>query len=186
MTPSMTPSIVARQYAHAAYAVVHRSGTTEEFGQQLQLFADLVSGNADLRNAFESVVVTRHAKRAVIEALAERAGLGAGPLLRLFALMAENDRLALLPAVATAFNNRAMEGAGVVRAELVSAQPIDGERQAALARALGAVTGRQVEVTGRVDESIIGGVIAKVGGTVYDGSVASHLERMRQRLLAEA
>jgi len=55
-----------------------------------------------------------------------------------------------------------------------------------LASALGAATGRRVEVTGRVDESILGGVIAKVGGTVYDGSVASQLERMRQRLVTEA
>jgi F-type H+-transporting ATPase subunit delta len=54
-----------------------------------------------------------------------------------------------------------------------------------LARALGQATGRRVDVTGRVDESIIGGVIAKVGSTIYDGSVSRQLERMRQRLTTD-
>lgn len=182
----MTANALARQYANAAYDVVRKIGRVEQFGQQLQAFADLVSTHDDLGNALESVVVPRQAKREVIAALASHAGQLSGELERLFALMADNDRLSLIPAVARAFRARAMDEAGVVRAELISAQPLDDDRQAALAAALGTVTGRQVEVTGRVDESIIGGVIARVGGTVYDSSVASQLERMRQRLATEA
>ena len=182
----MTTNAVARQYAHAAFDVVRRIGQVEEFGGQLQEIATLVTSHAELRHALESVVVPKQAKRDVIGAVAARVGPMLDPLQRLLSLMADNDRLALIPAVADAFRDRAMEAAGVVTAELVSAQPIDADRQAALARALGAVTGRQVELTGRIDASIIGGVIAKVGGTVYDGSVASQLERMRQRLVTEA
>jgi F-type H+-transporting ATPase subunit delta len=182
----MTTSAVARQYANAAYDVARRNGHVEEFGRQLQTFADLVATHADLRNALESVAVPRQAKRDVIGALAAHIGPVSDECQRLLGLMADNDRLALIPVVADEFRQRAMEAAGVVRAELVSAQPLDADRQAALARALGAVTGQRVEVTGRVDESIIGGVIAKVGGTVYDGSVASQLERMRQRLVTDA
>jgi F-type H+-transporting ATPase subunit delta len=79
-----------------------------------------------------------------------------------------------------------MEAAGVVMAELVTAAPLGDDREAALAHALGQATGHRVDVTGRVDESIIGGVVAKVGSVVYDGSVSRQLERMRQRLSAEA
>jgi len=181
----MTARGIARQYANAAFDVVRRQQQTDEFGRQLQAFADLVSGHADLRRAFESVAVPRQSKRDLVLALLDQTGPVLPELRRLLALLADNGRLSLVVAVAGVYRERAMEAAGVVNAELVSAQPIDADRQAALARALGQATGRRVDVTGRVDESIIGGVIAKVGSTVYDGSVSRQLERMRQRLTAD-
>lgn len=181
----MTAKAIARQYANAAFDVVRRQPHADEFGRQFQAFADLVSGNADLRRAFESVAVPRQSKRELVLALLDQASPVLPELRRLLELLADNDRLPLVVAVADAYRLRAMEAAGVVQAELVSAQPLDADRQAALARALGQATGRRVEVTGRVDESIIGGVIAKVGSTVYDGSVSRQLERMRQRLTTE-
>lgn len=182
----MTARAVARHYASAAFAVAQRNNRGDAFGRELQAFADLVSGHAELKRAVESVAVPRHAKRTLVSALLDQSGPVSDELRRLLDLLADNDRLALVTAVADAYREKAMEAAGGVTAELVTAQPLEADRQNALALALGQATGRRVEVTSRVDASIIGGVVAKVGGTVYDGSVSRQLERMRQRLTAEA
>jgi F-type H+-transporting ATPase subunit delta len=181
----MTAKSVARQYANAAFAVAQKKQQVEAFGRDLQAFADTVEGHADLRQAFASVAVPRRSKRDLVTALLDRSGPVADELRRLLDLLADNDRLALVSLVAEAYRDKALEAAGVVKAELVTAQPLGADRQAALAHALGQATGRRVELSGRVDESIIGGVVAKVGSVVYDGSVSRQLERMRQRLTAE-
>jgi F-type H+-transporting ATPase subunit delta len=181
----MTAKSVARQYANAAFAVAQKNQRVDAFGRELQSFADLVAGHADLRQAFASVAVPRQSKRDLVSALLDRSGPVTDELRRLLDLLADNDRLPLVALVAEAYHDKSMEAAGVVRAELVTAQPISADRQAALAGALGQATGRRVDVSGRVDASIIGGVVAKVGSVVYDGSVSRQLERMRQRLMAE-
>ena len=71
-----------------------------------------------------------------------------------------------------------------MRAEVTTAVPLPAERVQALARAFGGVTGRRVLVTTRVDPEVIGGVVTRVGSTVYDGSVRRHLERIREGLTA--
>lgn len=181
----MTLKALARQYANAAFDVVGRTQQSDEFGRQLQAFADLVAQHDELRRALESVVVPRQAKRDLVLALLDTVDSVMPELRRLLELLADNDRLPLVGAVAEAYRLRAMDAAGVIQAELVSAQPLDESRQAALARALGQATGRRVDVSGRVDESIVGGVIARVGSTIYDGSVSRQLERMRQRLTTD-
>jgi F-type H+-transporting ATPase subunit delta len=182
----MTARSVARQYAAAAFAVAVRNQRVDLFGRELRDFASLVTGHADLRKTLESAAVPRQTKQELIATLLDRTAPVSAELRRLLDLLADNGRLALVPAIAAAYDARALEAAGIVTAELVTALPLDGDRQALLAAALGRATGRRVDVTGRVDESIIGGVVAKVGGTVYDGSVSRQLERMRQRLTAEA
>lgn len=182
----MTARFVARQYATAAFVVAARNQHIEAFGRELQDFAELVSRHAELRKSLESVAVPKQAKQRLIAALLDHAGPVSPELQRLLDLLADNGRLSLLTLIADAYRARAMEAAGVVTAELVTALPLGEDRTAALARALGHATARRVEVTGRVDESIIGGVVATVGGTVYDGSVSRQLERMRQRLTTDA
>lgn len=182
----MTARSVARQYANAAFAVAQRNQHVEAFGRELQDFAGLVTSHPDLRKALESSGVPKQAKQGLIAALLDRTAPVSAELRRLLDLLVDNGRLSLVTAIAEAYQTRALDAAGVVTAELVTALPLEGHRQALLATALGHATGRRVDVTGRVDESIIGGVIARVGGTVYDGSVSRQLERMRQRLTAEA
>lgn len=182
----MTARSLARQYAAAAFAVAEQNRRTEDFGRELRGFADLVTSHPDLRQALESAAVPRQNKRDLIAAVLERTAPVGAEVRRLLDLLADNGRMSLIVAIADAYEARALDAAGVLTAELVTALPLDGHRQALLARALGQVTGRRVDVSGRVDESIIGGVVAKVGGTVYDGSVSRQLERMRQRLTADA
>ena len=69
-----------------------------------------------------------------------------------------------------------------MRAEVTTTEPLSAERLQAIQRSLATATGRSVELTSRVDPAILGGMVARVGGTVFDASVTSHLQRIRQRM----
>ena len=75
-----------------------------------------------------------------------------------------------------------MDHRHVVRAEVTTATPIDAARVAAIQRSLAEVTGRTVTMATKVDPAIVGGLVARIGSTVYDGSVTRQLERMREQL----
>lgn len=180
----MSARSVARQYANALFSVAHQAGRWKEIDNELRAFVELVDGHAELQQVFESPAVPRDRRKALVAALAERGALSP-ELRRLLDLLAERGRLGILHDIADLYHERVMDAEGVVTAELVTAFPLDDERQRALADALGRATGRRVQVTSRVDPSVIGGVIAKVGSVVYDASVTHQLERMRQRLAAE-
>jgi F-type H+-transporting ATPase subunit delta len=90
--------------------------------------------------------------------------------------------LSLLPDLAKAYENRLMDHQQVVRAELVTAQPLPADRVGAITAGLKSATGRDVQLETRVDPAIIGGAVARIGSTVYDGSVTRQLERIKESL----
>ena len=90
---------------------------------------------------------------------------------KLLMLLAERDRLVLLPALLDAYRARLLDHQGVVRAHITTAAPLAADRTQAIERNLARVTGRTVTVQTKVDPSIIGGVVTRVGSTVYDGSI---------------
>jgi F-type H+-transporting ATPase subunit delta len=100
-------------------------------------------------------------------------------------MLADRDRLALLPAVTAAFDERVRRERHVLQAEVVTAVPLPDAQRAALSGALRRAAGSELTITEKVDPAIIGGVIARVGSLVFDGSVTRQLERMKQRLLEE-
>ncbi len=182
----MSEQSVARQYAKALFQVAARAQRVEPIGRDLSDFARLVEEHEDLRAAFETPLVAPGRKRAVVDALVATAPGFSPEVARLLQLMADRNRLALVPEVARAYTARAMAADRLVEAEVVTAVPLDEDRKAGLARALATATGQRVTIADRVDPSIVGGVVAKVGSLVFDGSVVRQIERMRQQLLAEA
>ena len=122
----------------------------------------------------------------VVEQLIARAGAISPIVRKLLLLLAERDRLGLLPDLTVAYQNRLMDHAKVVRAEIVTAIALSADRVAALQQGLAQATGRQVQLESRLDPTIIGGAIARVGSTVYDGSVTRQLQKMKEALTGEA
>ncbi len=103
-------------------------------------------------------------------------------LTRLVTLMGERDRLALLPMVAAAYAKLWNAQRGVVAAEAVTAIPLDEGQTRAVAKALGAATGREVDLQQRVDPRLLGGMLVKMDGRTYDGSVRARLTSLRRTL----
>jgi F-type H+-transporting ATPase subunit delta len=120
-------------------------------------------------------------KRAAMEELT-KLGKTTPIVSKLLVLLAERDRLVLLPDLLAAYRERMLIHQQVVRAEVTSATPLGAERAKAIERSLAKVTGRTVKVGTRVDPSIIGGVVARIGDTIYDASVTTQLRRMKKRL----
>ena len=182
----MTRRSAGTRYARALFDVARKEADVQQAGRELSAFAQLIASHDALTKVFANPAIPAPKKRGVLEQLIARAGSLLPVVTKLLLLLAERDRLALLPDVDAAYQNRLMEHAKVVRAEIVTAVGLPADRVAALQQGLAQATGRQVQIESRVDPSIIGGAIARVGSTVYDGSVTRQLERMREALTAGA
>jgi F-type H+-transporting ATPase subunit delta len=117
----------------------------------------------------------------VVQALVER-GQFIPSVGKLLLMLAERDRLTLLTGVLEAFRAKLRDQQRVLEAEVTTAFPLEPEQHAALQQRLGAATARQVTLTTKVDPAIIGGVVARIGSTVYDGSLATQLTKLKGRL----
>lgn len=178
----MTNRAAALRYARALFDVVLKEADPQQVETELSGFAATVSSHEALARALSSPAVPLPRKRAVLEALLSHAGELTPPLVKLLRLLADRDRLALLPELADAFRERLLHHQGVVQADLATAVPLPGQSRTAIERALARATGRTVTMTSRVDPSLIGGAVARIGSTVYDGSIARQLERLREAL----
>jgi len=171
----------AARYAKALLDVAIAESNPEQAEQELGWFAALGTQHPDLDRVLMNPVVPAARKRALVAELAQRASLSA-PVAKLLALMAERDRLALLPDLLAVYQERLREYRQEVRAEVTTAEPLSPERAEALRQRLASMTGRAVTMTTVVDPSLIGGVVTRIGSTVYDGSVARQLQSIRQGL----
>jgi F-type H+-transporting ATPase subunit delta len=179
----MTSRGAAIRYARALFdTALAEKKDVQAVGRELAAFVQLITSNDGLMRALTNPAIPASRKRAVIEQLIARAGRMEPALVKLLLLMAERDRLALLPDLAQAFDNRLMDHQNVIRAEVVTAMALPEDRVDAVRQGLVAATGRQVQLSTRIDPAIIGGAVARIGSTVYDGSVARQLERMRETL----
>jgi F-type H+-transporting ATPase subunit delta len=178
----MTPRAAAVRYARALFDVVRKEGLdVDQVQRELSSVADLVRGNAALARALTNPAIPAPRKRAVIEQLLERSPV-VPPLGRLLLLLADRDRLLVLDDLAAAFRERVMDYQQVVRAEVTTAIQLPPDRVQALQRGLAGATGRKVQLEARVDPSIIGGAVTRIGSTVYDGSVTTQLQKLKERL----
>ncbi len=182
----MSVRSAARRYAAVLFEIVSASGDLGRAEQDLNGITTLVEGHAGLHSVLTSPAVPAATKRAVVEQVLNRAGDLSGEVRRLILMLAERDRLAQLRDVADAFTARVMEHRKIVQAEVVTATPLAPGTHDSLTQALSAATGADVRLHQSVDPAIVGGIVARVGNTVFDASLTRQLEKMRQRLLAGA
>ena len=171
----------AARYARALLDVAIKESDPERAEQELATFVDLVGRHPDLERVLANPVVPAADKRVVVQQIVERLQL-ATPVAKLLSLLAVRGRLALLADLLEVYRERLMEHRQIVRAEITTAAPLSQERTAQLRQRLASATGRAVTVTTKVDGSLIGGVITRIGSTVYDGSVAAQLAKVKDRL----
>ena len=177
----MSTRASAARYARALLDVVIKDANPEQVEQQLTALGTLFATTADLQKALTHPAIPVHAKRGVIEGLSARMAL-APPLAKLLLMLADRERLALIPEVADVYRERLRAHRGVIQAELTTTEPLASERTRQLEQRLSKATGRTVTITTKVDPDLIGGADARVGSTVFDGSIATQLQRMRERL----
>ena len=158
----------------------HSRDNPRDIQQQLHAFRDLFADSPDLRNALESPAVSPPRKRAVIERFV--AVLGLPRVVRNFLLiLSDKRRIGAFQEIADAFDVLLDERLGFIRADVRSAQPIEEAQQFEIAQHLSQITGKQVRTNFTIDPELIGGVVARVGSTVYDGSVRGQLAQLAKR-----
>jgi F-type H+-transporting ATPase subunit delta len=177
----MSTRASAARYASALFDVATKESSPEQAERELTAFADLVRSHADLQKVLLSPAIPAANKRTAVHHILERMqpSMAVGKLL---VLLAERDRLELLPDLVTVFHERVMEHLKVIDAEVTTAAPLSAAESDRLQQRLAASTGRTVTLSTKVDPGIIGGVVTRIGSTVYDGSVATQLASLRQRL----
>lgn len=173
----MSLQTVARRYGAALADVVIERGEAREVQAEINYWASLVEAAPLLREVFANPTIAYDQKRKVLEELISRSRVRDTTASFLRVLL-KNQRLAQLKEVAERFAYILDERAGVVAADVTTARPVPEELREALHDTLVSVTGRKVRLSFATDERIIGGLIARIGSTVFDGSVQNELERL--------
>jgi F-type H+-transporting ATPase subunit delta len=177
----MTTRTSATRYARALLDVLLKESTAERGAEDLARVSGLLRQFPELPRAFTNPAIPAARKRALVAELLPKLALSV-PVGKLLLMLAERDRLLLLPDLIAVYEERLEVLHNVVRAEVTTAEPLSPERLSALQRRLASATGRTVKITTKVDPAIIGGLRAQIGSTVYDGSLVTQLETFKQKL----
>jgi F-type H+-transporting ATPase subunit delta len=178
----------ARRYARALLDVAlaqPKDGAPETVREDLETLAAVLQEHRELGGILQNPAVGVDAKKKIATGLAAKTNATA-IVRRLLDLLADRDRLSLLPQIAEAFAEVWNAHRGVTAAEAVSAVELPPPQTTALASALGKVAGGEVELRSRVDPQVLGGLVVRMGGKTYDGSVRGRLAALRETLQGRA
>ncbi len=171
----------ALAYASAMLQVGTTQGDASAYGDQLNAVAHAISDDAQLRVFIESPKISRENKKAALQAAL--AGKVAEPVLNLLKLLIDRGRQFLVEDIANTYGELEDVAAGRVKATITSATEIPAEQRDALVASIKSKTGREVVATEVVDGGLLAGLTIQVGDLVVDGSLRSHLQRVRQEVL---
>jgi F-type H+-transporting ATPase subunit delta len=178
----MVEGSLARRYAKALLEIGREESQVDRFGDDLLRFSRLIEGTPELGNVMSNPVFTQSERRAVLDRCIP--GLTLHPhTVNFLRLLLDKDRFAALPAVVREYRALSDAEAGRVRATVTTASELSPAMREAVNRALTQTTGKKVLLESRVDPSLLGGLVAQVGGRVYDASLRTRLERLQLTLV---
>jgi F-type H+-transporting ATPase subunit delta len=175
---------MARRYAAALAEVVLSRGEAREVQAELSAWESMMQGNPDLLEVFRNPTIPYEQKRNVLGALIERTRVRPTTTNFLKVLL-RNQRLPDLPEINKRFALVLDERSGVVVAQVTTARPVPASVQESLGESLSSLTGRRVRLQFAVDDDLIGGVTTRIGSTIYDGSVRTQLQQIKQRMAGD-
>ena len=176
-------AFVAR-YAQAFVEVVTAARLdTAAIDQQLTDFLATWNGSAELREFFVNPAISALQKVEILDKLNAKLGL-LKELRNLVAVLIDNDRIGHVAEVAQAYRRLLQEQLGIRQAEIVTARELGEQERRALVAEVGKMAGSRVEASFKLDKSILGGTVVRIGSTVYDGSVRGRLTRLKEALMA--
>jgi F-type H+-transporting ATPase subunit delta len=177
----MSASVVARRYARALLEIGTAQGQLDALVEELATVADAWEASPELRNAIENPLVAHAAKKAVITELAAK--INASPTTRsTLLLLVDRRRVQALPYIARALRELADARKGILRAEVTTAAPLADDYYGRLQTTLETMTGKRVVVDRRTDPTLIAGVVTRIGDRIFDGSLRTRLQTLRDAL----
>lgn len=173
-------SEVTRGYAEALFRVVQAEGELDRVEDELYRFGKILESNNDLKQALSDQSLERSQRVKILEDLL--ADKVSPHTLGLLSFVSEQGRGRQLPQILAELSTIAAEARQAVVAEVRSAVPLDDSQRKQLEKALSAATSKKVTVKTIVDPSVLGGVVAKIGDTVIDGSIRRRLEQLKEQV----
>jgi F-type H+-transporting ATPase subunit delta len=177
-------SVIALRYAHAFSSVVVSHGIDTVAAQrQLQDFNATFQGSRELREVLMNPAIAGEQKLRVLDAIAGKIGMM--PQVRNFiAVIMDQQRLAELDEILAEYHAVASEQSGIAEAVITSARTLGDEDRAGLEANVAKLAGGRVRATYLEDPSLLGGVVVRIGSTVYDGSIRAQLQQLKQKLVS--
>ena len=173
--------IIAKRYAKALFNLAQDDGKVEQYGQELDGFVRLLGELPDLANAMQNPLYTEAARKAVFHSISERIGLS--PILMSFInLLIEKKRVQNIAEIADFYHRLIDTHANIARAQIRAATQLNEDVVQEIAQTLEKMTGKHVVVEFQQDSSLIGGIVAKIGDVVFDGSVRRQLLNFKETM----
>ncbi len=169
---------IAGRYASALFELASDAKQIPAIGKDLARFEALIAGSADLERLVKSPSFTASEQVSAVSAVMEKAKIG-GLSGNFIKLVASKRRLFAVRDMVSAYNTLADAKAGIVKAEVTVAEKLSDKNRKAVTEALKSVTGKSVNITEKVDASIIGGIIVKMGSRMVDSSVRTKLNSLK-------
>jgi F-type H+-transporting ATPase subunit delta len=174
-------SPVARRYARALFSIAAETGAQAAVRGELEAIAAALAGSEPLRDALLRPLHPVAERRAVLQRIAQRLGIGAS-VQNFLEFLVDQRRIVEFDGIHAEFVRMCDEAAGRMQAELISACPLQANQVERVRAALAARTGREIDLDVRVEPELIGGGVAVVGGLVFDGSLRTQLSQLRDTL----
>ena len=177
-TTDQTVSGVPGRYASALFELATEEKATEEVSRQLHSFQTAIEHSEDLNRLVRSPVFSSEDQVSALGAVAGQLGL-TGTTLNFLKLAAKNRRLSVVPDMIKAYATLLAASKGEIAGEVTSAEPLTAEQLSDLKAALKSSLGRDVLLSTRVDSSLLGGLIVKVGSRMMDNSLKTKLQTLK-------
>lgn len=178
----MSQETIARRYATALADVVLKSNETERVKTELASWSTLLEANADLHAVFGNPTIALDSKGKVLDQLIARSK-PSHTTANFLKVLLQNGRLTDLAQIYERFVAELEQRSGVVSAYITSARELPHDERTEFEKNLEKITGKQVNINFEVDQEIIGGVVTRIGSTVYDGSVKTKLATLKEQLV---
>jgi len=177
----LSSQTVARRYASALADVIIERGEEVQVQEELAAWEGMTLGNGPLLEAFSNPTVAYEQKESVLNELIARTKVRPTTA-NFLRILLKNQRLTELPQVNAKLAQILDERSGVVSAQVISARPVSDRIRASLAEKLGQMTGKRIRLSFDTDETLLGGIVTRIGSTIYDGSVRNQLRRLGEEL----
>ena len=177
----MIGSSIAKRYARAFFEIAEEEKQLEKYYLELRSFSEMVDGNENLREFLANPIFDQREKRDVVDNVLQKVGL-AGVTANFLRLLADKRRIGILADIVACYRELMDAALNKQRVQVKTAFPLSNELSEHLKKGMEDLTGKQIDITIEQDASLLAGIVVRVGDTLYDGSVKTQLNNIRNLL----